>query len=126
MCVQITGCYYAVDNGVWFTSAKATGPWAVADSIPKDEIAKIPPSSPVYNTTYVNVYESTPEVVYTGYTPGYLWSYPYYGVPVYGTHQYTRPSTRPQINRPDLNRANYARQTGAARAQMRGMNMRRR
>ncbi|WP_323815291.1 carbohydrate-binding family V/XII [Cellvibrio sp. NN19] len=89
--LQIAGRYYAVDNGVWFTSAKATGPWAVADSIPKDEIAKIPPSSPVYNTTYVNVYESTPEVVYTGYTPGYLWSYPYYGVPVYGTGFYYPP-----------------------------------
>lgn len=83
--------YYAVDNGVWFSSSSATGPWAVADSIPKDEIAKIPPSSPVYNTTYVNVYESTPEVVYTGYTPGYLWSYPYYGVPVYGTGFYYPP-----------------------------------
>ena len=87
----IAGRYYAVDNGVWFSSSSATGPWAVADSIPKDEIAKIPPSSPVYNTTYVNVYESTPEVVYTGYTPGYLWSYPYYGVPVYGTGFYYPP-----------------------------------
>ena len=89
--LQIAGRYYAVDNGVWFTSAAATGPWVVADSIPKEEIAKIPPSSPVYNTTYVNVYESTPEVVYTGYTPGYLWSYPYYGVPVYGTGFYYPP-----------------------------------
>jgi hypothetical protein len=83
--LQISGRYYAVDNGVWFTSGAATGPWVVADNIPKEEIDKIPPSSPVYNTTYVNVYESTPEVVYVGYTPGYMWSYPYYGVPVYGT-----------------------------------------
>ncbi len=83
--LEIGGRYYAVDNGVWFASASATGPWAVADSVPEDEIAKIPPSSPVYNTTHVHVYESTPDVVYVGYTPGYMWSFPYYGVPVYGT-----------------------------------------
>lgn len=89
--LKINNRYYAVDDGVWFTSAQPTGPWAVADEVPKDEIAKIPPSSPVYNTTYVNVYESTPEVVYVGYTPGYLWSFPYYGVPVYGSGWYYRP-----------------------------------
>lgn len=83
--------YYAVDDGVWFTSGSAKGPWKVADDIPSDEIAKIPPSSPVYNTTYVHVYESTPEVVYVGYLPGYMWSYPYYGVPVYGTGWYYPP-----------------------------------
>ena len=89
--LEIGGRYYAVDNGVWFTSASATGPWIVADSIPSEEISQIPPSSPVYNTTYVTVYKSTPEVVYVGYTPGYLWSYPYYGVPVYGTGWYYPP-----------------------------------
>ncbi|MDH4073308.1 MAG: carbohydrate-binding family V/XII, partial [Gammaproteobacteria bacterium] len=89
--LRIDNRYYAVDNGVWFASAAATGPWVVADSIPADEIAKIPPSSPVYNTTHVHVYESTPEVVYVGYTPGYLWSFPYYGVPVYGTGWYYPP-----------------------------------
>jgi hypothetical protein len=83
--------YYAVDNGVWFTAANPNGPWAVADSVPSDEIGKIPPSSPVYNTTHVHIYESTPEVVYVGYTPGYLWSFPYYGVPVYGTGWYYPP-----------------------------------
>jgi len=87
----VEGLYYAVDNGVWFTSKSATGPWAVADSIPKEEIDKIPPDSPMYNTTYVTIYESTPEVVYVGYTPGYMWSYPYYGVPVYGTGWYYPP-----------------------------------
>ena len=72
-------------------AAKPTGPWQVADTIPEDEINKIPPSSPVYNTTYVEVYESTPEVVYVGYRPGYMWSFPYYGVPVYGTGWYYPP-----------------------------------
>jgi hypothetical protein len=85
-----TYVYWACDNAVWFKSASASGPWFVADSIPKDLFAKIPPSVPVYNVTYVQVYASTPEVVYVGYTPGYTGSYPYYGVPVYGTG-YTYP-----------------------------------
>lgn len=89
--LEIDGRFYAVDNGVWFTSASAEGPWAVADEVPEEQIAAIPPSAPVYNTTHVHVYESTPEVVYVGYTPGYLWSYPYYGVPVYGTGWYYPP-----------------------------------
>jgi hypothetical protein len=89
--LEIGGRYYAVDNGVWFTSAAATGPWVVADEVPEDKIAEIPPSAPVYNTTHVHVYESTPDIVYVGYTPGYLWSYPYYGVPVYGTGWYYPP-----------------------------------
>jgi hypothetical protein len=89
--LEVDNRYYAVDNGVWFTSPSATGPWVVAGSVPSEEIQKIPPSSPVYNTTHVHVYESTPEVVYVGYTPGYLWSFPYYGVPVYGTGWYYPP-----------------------------------
>jgi hypothetical protein len=89
--LEIGGRYYAVDNGVWFTSAAATGTWVVADEVPEDKIAEIPPSAPVYNTTHVHVYESTPDIVYVGYTPGYLWSYPYYGVPVYGTGWYYPP-----------------------------------
>jgi hypothetical protein len=89
--LEIENQYYAVDNGVWFTSASAKGPWVVADEIPDEEIQQIPPSSPVYNTTYVRVYQSTPEIVYVGYTPGYMWSFPYYGVPVYGTGWYYPP-----------------------------------
>ena len=89
--LKIDALYYAVDNGGWFKSNSATGPWAIADSIPEDEIQKIPPSSPVYNTTHVHIYESTPDVVYVGYTPGYMWSFPYYGVPVYGTGWYYPP-----------------------------------
>lgn len=89
--LMINKKYFAVDNGVWFVSDSATGPWVVADDIPKDEIAEIPPSSPVYNTKYVHVYHSTPTVVYVGYTPGYMWSFPYYGVPVYGTGWYYPP-----------------------------------
>ena len=89
--LEIDGLYYAVDNGVWFSSTTATGPWVVADEIPDEQIQQIPPSAPVYNTTYVQIYQSTPEVVYVGYRPGYLWSFPYYGVPVYGTGWYYPP-----------------------------------
>ena len=89
--LRIGGKYYACDDGVWFASDKAEGPWSVADSIPTEEIKKIPPSEPVYNVTHVTIYESTPKVVYVGYTPGYLWSYPWYGVPIYGTGWYYPP-----------------------------------
>ena len=89
--LKISGKYYAVDNGVWFVASNPKGPWQVADDIPQEAIAQIPPSSPMYNTTYVTVYDSTSEVVYVGYTPGYMWSYPYYGVPIYGTGWYYPP-----------------------------------
>jgi len=89
--LAIGGRYYSVDNGVWFVSDQASGPWIVADSIPDEEIQKIPPTSPAYNTTYVTIYDSTPEIVYVGYYPGYMWSFPYYGVPVYGTGWYYPP-----------------------------------
>jgi len=83
--LRVGGAYYACDNAVWFKAVAPQGPWVVADSIPTGEIAKIPPSSPMYGLTYVSVYAATPEVVYVGYTPGYTGAYPYYGVPVYGT-----------------------------------------
>jgi len=89
--LRIDGRYYAVDNGVWFTSGSASGPWMVADQVPTEKIQTIPPSAPVHNVTHVHVYESTPQVVYVGYTPGYMWSFPYYGTVVYGTGYYYRP-----------------------------------
>ncbi len=89
--LRVAGVYYACDNGVWFTARNAKGPWVVADRIPAQEIKQIPPSAPVYNVTYVEVYDHTPDVVYVGYTPGYMGTYPYYGVPVYGTGWYYPP-----------------------------------
>jgi hypothetical protein len=89
--LKIDDQYYAVDDGVWFTAKAATGPWIVADSIPTEAIQQISPSSPAYNTTYVHIFESTPEVVHVGYYPGYRWSFPYYGVPIYGTGWYYPP-----------------------------------
>lgn len=82
------GRYYAVDNGVWFTAASPSGPWTVADEIP-NEIYSIPPASPVHNVTYVRVYDSTPDYVYVGYTPGYYGTVVAPGgVVVYGTGYY--------------------------------------
>ena len=43
----------------------------VATSVPA-VIYSIPVSSPLHYVTYVQVYGSTPDVVYDGYTPGYL------------------------------------------------------
>jgi hypothetical protein len=62
--------FYAVQNGVWFDAGAPTGPWLVAASVPA-EIYAIPPSSPLYYVTFVQVYGATPDVVYVGYTPGY-------------------------------------------------------
>jgi hypothetical protein len=77
--------YYAAYQGVWFESDSADGPWVVATEVP-DEIYDIPPSSPVYPVTYLTVYGSTDEVVYVGYTPGYLGAVESPdGVVVYGT-----------------------------------------
>jgi hypothetical protein len=66
--------YYACESGVWFTASSPTGPWAVATSVPPS-IYTIPVSSPLHYVTNVSVYGSTPECVYTGYTPGYLGTY---------------------------------------------------
>lgn len=82
--------YYCVENGVWFKSAKATGPWAVSDERPKD-VENIPASSEAYNTKYVYIYDTTPEYVYVGYTPGYMGCYIYGPTVVYGTGFYYNP-----------------------------------
>ena len=88
--LRVDGMYYAVDNGVWFQSNRPTGPWAVSTSRP-DDVDRIPPSSPAYNTKYVYVYDVTPDYVYMGYTPGYLNTYVYGPTIVYGTGYYYRP-----------------------------------
>ncbi len=63
--------FYALQAGVWFTAASLNGPWVVATSVPA-VVYTIPPSSPLYYVTFVHVYGYTAEVVYVGYTPGYL------------------------------------------------------
>ncbi|MGE5323833.1 MAG: hypothetical protein ACM3SW_13275 [Actinomycetota bacterium] len=85
--IRFRGKYYAVSNGVWFVADDPLGPWAVCDFVPP-EIYSIPPTSPVYHVKYVYVYDSTPDWVYVGYTPGYFGSFIWNGVVVYGTGFY--------------------------------------
>lgn len=82
--IEVGRDYYAVHEGVWYEADSPEGPWTVATEVP-DEIYEIPADSPVYNVTYVEVYQSTPEVVYVGYYPGYTHSYVHNTVIVYGT-----------------------------------------
>jgi hypothetical protein len=62
--------WYAVQAGVWFTAPGLQGPWSVATSIPA-VVYTIPPSSPVFYVTFVQIYAVSPGVVVVGYTPGY-------------------------------------------------------
>ena len=79
------GEYYGLRAGIWFAAPSAEGPWTIATVVPA-AIYTIPPTSPLHYVTYVEVYGATPEVVYEGYTPGYLGSVVAPdGVVVYGT-----------------------------------------
>ena len=79
------GSYYAVQAGVWFHATALTGPWYVAPAVPA-VIYTIPVTSPIHYVTYVRVYGSTAQVVYVGYTPGYMGTVVAPdGVVVYGT-----------------------------------------
>jgi hypothetical protein len=83
--------YYALDNGVWFFSESAYGPWTAATWVPA-VVYTIPRSDPLHYVTYVRVYDATTEDVYVGYTPGYVGSYVTFGsTVVYGTGWYYRP-----------------------------------
>ena len=87
---KLNSRYYACEQGVWYEADSPTGPWRVCTEVP-DAIYSIPISSPHHNVTYVRVYDVTPQVVYVGYTPGYVGSYWYHGCVVYGTGWYYRP-----------------------------------
>jgi len=69
--IRVGDVYYLCFQGVWFVSKSPSGPWKVADSVPQI-IYTIPPSSPVYNVTYVVVSNPTPTTVETSYSSGYL------------------------------------------------------
>jgi len=63
--------YYLCFQGVWFISSTPSGPWKTADSLPA-VIYTIPPSSPVYNVTYVTQYNATSTTVESSHTAGYF------------------------------------------------------
>ena len=69
--IKVGDLYYLCFQAVWFVSASPNGPWKTADSVPK-EIYSIPPSSPVYNVTYVTQTNPTPTTVESCSTGGYM------------------------------------------------------
>jgi len=100
--IQVGDVYYLCLQGVWFMSASAQGPWTTASSVPQ-VIYTIPPSSPVYNVTYVTQVTTSSGNVQSSYTAGYLGAFvmgaavgaivangsgyyypPYIGYPAYG------------------------------------------
>jgi len=100
--IKVGDVYYLCLQGVWFMSPNPQGPWTTATSVPK-EIYTIPPSSPVYNVTYVTQSTTSEGTVQSSYTAGYLGTFitgaavgailasgtgyyyrPYYGYPVGG------------------------------------------
>jgi hypothetical protein len=69
--IKVGDVYYLCLQGVWFMSANAQGPWTTATSVPQ-EIYTIPPTSPVYNVTYVTQTANPDGTVTANYTAGYL------------------------------------------------------
>ena len=68
--IQVGSQYYLCYQAVWFVSSTPTGPWVVAQTVPQ-VIYTIPPSSPVYNVTYVTQVSSGSSVQ-ASYTAGYM------------------------------------------------------
>jgi hypothetical protein len=69
--IQADDEYYLCRQGIWFRSVAPQGPWATATSVPQ-AIYAIPPSSPVYNVTYVTQGVTANGTVLASYTAGYL------------------------------------------------------
>jgi hypothetical protein len=105
--IEIGSPYYVCYQGVWFSGPSPTGPFAVVDQVPQ-VIYTIPPSSPIFPVTYVNVYASTPSTVTFGYTLGYVggvvtaglltwgtgyWYPPFVGTGLYGAAYFAHPYT---------------------------------
>ena len=71
--IRVGDVYYLCLQGVWFMSTTPAGPWQTAPSVPA-AIYTIPPSSPVYNVTYVTQ-TTVNGVVVASYTSGYMGVY---------------------------------------------------
>ncbi len=69
--IKVGDVYYLCLQGVWFMSPNAKGPWTTASSVPQ-VIYTIPPSSPVYNVTYVTQTTTSSGTVQSSHTAGYL------------------------------------------------------
>jgi hypothetical protein len=110
--IRVGDVYYLCLQGVWFMSASPQGPWTTASSVPQ-VIYTIPPSSPIYNVTYVTQTTVSNGNVQSSYTAGYMGGFvtglavgaivcsgtgyyypPYVGYPAYGYpvyHPYPTP-----------------------------------
>jgi hypothetical protein len=69
--IKVQQRYYLCSQGVWFDSATPGGPWQTTVQVPQ-VIYTIPPSSPVYNVTYVTQQVTPAGTVQANYTAGYL------------------------------------------------------
>jgi hypothetical protein len=69
--IQVDNSYYLCLQGIWFVSSNPQGPWKTAGSVP-EQIYTIPPSSPVYNVTYVTQTTTSDGKVQSSYTAGYF------------------------------------------------------
>jgi hypothetical protein len=69
--IKLGDVYYLCLQGVWFLGKTPQGPWTVASSVPQ-VIYTIPPSSPVYNVTYVTQTTVATGSVQSSYTAGYM------------------------------------------------------
>ncbi|HSZ32532.1 MAG TPA: hypothetical protein VK772_04435, partial [Puia sp.] len=63
--------FYACVGGFWYNASSPQGPWVLASSVPQ-VIYTIPPSSPVYNVTYVTQTVVVSGTVQSSYTAGYM------------------------------------------------------
>lgn len=86
----INGTFYSCDNGIWYESKEANGPWIVSISRP-EQVEDIPAEYPIHRVKYVYIFDYTPDFVTVGYYSGYLHSYAYRGTVFYGSGYYYRP-----------------------------------
>ncbi len=69
--IQVGSQYYLCYQGIWFVGPSPAGPWQTAQTVPQ-VIYTIPPSSPVYNVTYVTQTTLSSGEVQASYTAGYM------------------------------------------------------
>lgn len=78
--------YYAIKNGVWFTSTEAMSSWEVSTERPPD-LDKIPATHRAYNLQFAEITDTTADYVTITYTGGYTNTYVQHNTIVYGTGQ---------------------------------------
>ncbi len=81
----LDGVYYLCFEGAWYSASLPRGPWAVTDDV-AEAVYSIPPESPSYAVTDVEVVDSTTDgVTYTSSAASQTNVYVQNGVPVYST-----------------------------------------